>query len=265
MVQNTVFFSCFPLADSIAEAFSRLSLWNTRNKASIISYDTAICCSINFKYGVELCFYILSFLDGLSLLLYLVSSWCRFSRTACFARCSSYSHNHSQFQEAHQRRKDLLVVVLSVRRLRHLCSSTDFHKEPEYDCHLFLSHHRHLHHPVPRKVRHSDEGTLEQHATPTTPSDFHLPARRFCVAVRFRCAVKPKKTHPRPVILFNLFVINKEKAEKCSRPFLVGSVIGCGWFISTVWWKIQPFSPVFPLADSMAEAFSRLSLWKFKK
>ena len=29
---------------------------------------------------------------------------------------------------------------------------------------------------------------------PTTPSDFHLPARRFCVAVRFRCAVKPK-TH----------------------------------------------------------------------
>ncbi|MCI6540924.1 MAG: hypothetical protein MR460_12420 [Bilophila wadsworthia] len=29
---------------------------------------------------------------------------------------------------------------------------------------------------------------------PTTPSDFHLPAPRFCVAVRFRCAVKPK-TH----------------------------------------------------------------------
>lgn len=100
---------------------------------------------------------------------------------------------------------------------------------------------------------------------PTTPSAFHLSARRFCVAVRFRCAVKPKKTHPRPVIPFNLFVMNKEKAEKCSRPFLVGSVIGCGWFISTVWWKIQPFSPVFPLADSMDEAFSRLSLWKFKK
>ena len=156
-------------------------------------------------------------------------------------------------------------MVLSVRRLRHLCSSTDFHKEPEYDCHLFLSHHRHLHHTVPRKVRHSDEGTLERHAPPTTPSAFHLSARRFCVAVRFRCAVKPKKTHPRPVIPFNLFVMNKEKAEKCSRPFLVGSVIGCGWFISTVWWKIQPFSPVFPLADFMDEAFSRLSLWKFKK
>ena len=182
----------------------------SRNKASIIFCDTAICicCSTNFKYGVELCSYILSLSDGISLLPYLVSIWCKFfctdkkrlhqstyehPRTAYFDSCPSYSHNHSQFQETHQRRKDLLVVVLSVRRLRHLCSSTYFHQEPEYDCHLFLSHHRHLHHPVPRKVRHSDEGTLEQHATPTTPSDFHLPARRFCVAVRFRCAVKPKK------------------------------------------------------------------------
>ena len=29
--------------------------------------------------------------------------------------------------------------------------------------------------------------------------------------------------------------------------------------------KIQPFSPVFPLADSTAKAFFWLSLWSFKK
>ena len=29
--------------------------------------------------------------------------------------------------------------------------------------------------------------------------------------------------------------------------------------------KIQPFSPVFPLAGSTAEAFFRLSLWSFKE
>ena len=29
--------------------------------------------------------------------------------------------------------------------------------------------------------------------------------------------------------------------------------------------KIQPFSPVFPLAGSTAEAFCRLSLWSFKE
>ena len=32
---------------------------------------------------------------------------------------------------------------------------------------------------------------------PTPPSDSHLPAPRFCVAVRFRCAVKPKTHIPR--------------------------------------------------------------------
>ena len=29
--------------------------------------------------------------------------------------------------------------------------------------------------------------------------------------------------------------------------------------------KIQPFSPVFPLAGSAAKAFFRLSLWNFKE
>ena len=47
--------------------------------------------------------------------------------------------------------------------------------------------------------------------------------------------------------------------------FLYGSVIVCGCFISTVRWKIQPFSPVFPSAGSSAKAFFRLSLWSFKE
>ena len=29
--------------------------------------------------------------------------------------------------------------------------------------------------------------------------------------------------------------------------------------------EIQPFSPVFPLAESIAKVFCRLSLWRFKE
>ena len=47
--------------------------------------------------------------------------------------------------------------------------------------------------------------------------------------------------------------------------FLYGSVIVCGCFISTVRWKIQPFSPVFPLAGATAKVFFRLSLWNFNE
>ena len=50
----------------------------------------------------------------------------------------------------------------------------------------------------------------------------------------FSVCCKTENTHPKPVIPFKHFVMNKEKAEKCSRPFLVGSVIGCDCFISTV-------------------------------
>ena len=39
-------------------------------------------------------------------------------------------------------------------------------------------------------------------------------------------------------------------------------VYGC--FISTVRWKIQSFSPVFPLAESIVKAFLGLTLWDFK-
>jgi len=47
--------------------------------------------------------------------------------------------------------------------------------------------------------------------------------------------------------------------------FSKGSVIACWLFhlYSTV--KIQPFSPVFPLAESKAKAFCRLILWNFKE
>ena len=44
-----------------------------------------------------------------------------------------------------------------------------------------------------------------------------------------------------------------------------GPVIVCGCFISTARWKLQPFSPVFPLAESSAKAFCRLFLWNFKE
>ena len=44
-----------------------------------------------------------------------------------------------------------------------------------------------------------------------------------------------------------------------------GSVIGCGCFISAIRWKIQPFSPVSPLAGATDKAFCRLSLWSFRE
>ena len=44
----------------------------------------------------------------------------------------------------------------------------------------------------------------------------------------------------------------------------IGSVIVCGCFISTVQWEYS-FFPVFPLAESMAEAFFWLFLWIFKE
>ena len=44
----------------------------------------------------------------------------------------------------------------------------------------------------------------------------------------------------------------------------IGSVIVCGCFISTAQWEYS-FFPVFPLAESMAEAFFWLFLWIFKE
>ena len=44
-----------------------------------------------------------------------------------------------------------------------------------------------------------------------------------------------------------------------------GSVIVCGLFHLHSVVKIQPFSPVFLLAEYRAKAFCRLSLWNFKE
>ncbi len=41
-VENTAFFPVFPLAESTAKAFFRLSLWNFKEKTSIFFYNTAI-------------------------------------------------------------------------------------------------------------------------------------------------------------------------------------------------------------------------------
>ena len=48
-VENTAFFPVFSLAGSTAKAFFRLSLWNFKEKASTVFYNTAIgiaeaCC-----------------------------------------------------------------------------------------------------------------------------------------------------------------------------------------------------------------------------
>ncbi|WP_308771735.1 hypothetical protein [uncultured Bilophila sp.] len=40
-VENTAFFPIFPLAGFTAKAFCRLSLWNFKEKASTIFYNTA--------------------------------------------------------------------------------------------------------------------------------------------------------------------------------------------------------------------------------
>ena len=40
-VENTAFFPIFPLAGSTAKAFFQLSLWNFKEKASTIFYNTA--------------------------------------------------------------------------------------------------------------------------------------------------------------------------------------------------------------------------------
>ena len=47
--------------------------------------------------------------------------------------------------------------------------------------------------------------------------------------------------------------------------FLEGSVMVCGCFHLHSAVKIQPFSPVFLLAEYRAKAFCRLSLWNFKE
>ena len=47
--------------------------------------------------------------------------------------------------------------------------------------------------------------------------------------------------------------------------FAFGSVIVCGYFISTKHWKYNSFSPVFPLTESKTKGFCRLFFWKFKK
>ena len=55
----------------------------------------------------------------------------------------------------------------------------------------------------------------------------------------------------------------REREEE--RPFLKGSVYSMWLFHLHSAVKIQPFSPVFLLAEYRAKAFCRLSLWNFKE
>ena len=74
---------------------------------------------------------------------------------------------------------------------------------------------------------------------------------------------QPLSKNGSPVIHWPSWSVHPEQMRTAT--FSKGCVMVCGCFISTVRWKIQPFSPVFPLAGATAKAFCRLSLWSLKE
>ncbi|WP_337431416.1 hypothetical protein [Bilophila sp.] len=54
-------------------------------------------------------------------------------------------------------------------------------------------------------------------------------------------------------------------ANTFNRFYRIGDTAWYGVVSSPQLGKTQPFSPVFPLAESLAKAFWRLSLWNFKE
>ena len=61
---------------------------------------------------------------------------------------------------------------------------------------------------------------------------------------------------------FSLFIRKKTILIRC---ISTGSVYSMYLFYLHSVVKIQPFSPVFPLAGTTVKAFFRLSLWSFKE